>query len=895
MTTPEAGRGLWGRLYRTLLHLLPAEVRREEGDDLAHTFERLLAAENPGPARTRRALHGLAGLLAVAVLERWDARPGPGRAIVRTRTNDGRTTMDRWIKDLRFAMRTLRRAPAFSVGAVLLMAVGIGAVTAVFTLVDHVLLRPLPYPEADRLVALEQGSFPGPMVQRMDEVDAFETWTAAWSTAATLTGEGDPVRIEQARVTDDFFRVFGGGAVQGRVLAPDDATTADAVVVSHDFWQRQWGGDPGVVGRTLTIDDGAVAVVGILDPAFAPPGVLVSGDVDVWRPVDWSDERNSDHNFHVLDVVGRLRPGATVADASAGVAALVAAMHEVVPTHYADRDGALWQVPVTPLQEVTVRGVRTGLGLLLGAVGLLLAVACMNVAHLFLARGLGRSREMSVRRALGADTRSLTRQLTAESLTVGAAGGLLGTCLAVAGLSVFERSAPSLLPPGTEVAVDLRILGFAAAISTATALVFGLLPAVRSLGANPAAGLRGSGRGASAGRRLGAARSGMLVAEVALSMVLLAGSGLLMRSFLTVRAVDPGLDPEGVWSVPLTPTEADTPEAYRAIMDGVRAAVAGLPEVESAAYGFAVPFSRTGSGRCCWSRNGLDVSDDEGDDARLMIHPVSEGYFATLGIDVVQGTLWPGAESWATPVPTVVTASTAAELWGGPGRAVGQTFSNDDGVWLEVVGVVADHRHFGLDQEMGTAAFVPMEILPFGIPLAEVALRVRGDAPADLGRRVREAIWSVAPALPVPTVRSMDDMIAASTASRRFDGVAFTAFGLMALLLAAGGLYGTLLYTVGQRRREMGIRLALGADRRTVEGQVMTGGVALAAVGVAVGLAGAWFTGRFLESRLWGITPADPTALAGAAATLLAVAAVASWLPARRAARTDPVETLKAE
>lgn len=891
----ESPVSLWGRLYRVLLPLLPRDLRRSHGPEMARTFDRLVRDERPGVRRMRRALHGVGGLIAVAAMERWDARRYRAPDSTRTRTTDGRTTMDRWIKDLRYALRTLRRSPAFSAGAVLLMAVGIGAVTAVFTLVDHVLLRPLPYPEAERLVTLEDGSFPGPMVRRMDEVEAFEMWAAGWSTAATLTGEGDPVRVEQARVTVDFFRLFGGNAVQGRLLAPDDATTADAVVLSQDFWMRQWGGDPGVIGRTLTIDDAPVTVVGVLDRAFSPPSVLVSDDADLWRNVDWGDERNANHNYHVLEVVGRLRPGATAADARAGVDALVVSMGESAPGDYVAQDGTPWAVPVTALQDVTVRGVRTGLGLLLGAVGLLLAVACTNVAHLFLARGLGRGREMAVRRALGADTRSLTRQLTAEALVVGAAGGLLGTALALGGLAVFRSNAPAFLPPGTSVGIDLRILAFAAAVSVATALIFGLLPAVRSLRRDPAAGLRGAGRGSSAGRRLGVARSGMLVAEVALSMVLLAGSGLLMRSFLTVRSVDPGLDAPGLWTVPLTPTDIEGPQDYVRSMGEVTAAVAALPEVESAAFALALPFTRTGTSRCCWSRSGLTVSEYDGEDPRLMIHPVSRSYFATLGIELLEGTAWPEAESYAEPVPAVVTASTASALWGSPARAPGRTFADDDGVWLEVVGVVADHSHFGLDQEMGPSVFVPMEVLPFPISIAEVAFRVRGDAPADLGRRVREAVWGAAPALPVPTVRSMDEMISASTATRRFDGVAFTTFGVLALLLAAGGLYGTLLYTVGQRRREMGIRMALGADRRTVEGQVMSGGVVLAAAGVAVGLAGAWFSGRLLESRLWGIAPSDPVALAGAAALLLTVAALASWLPARRAARTDPVETLKAE
>lgn len=858
---------------------------------MARTFDELLAREVPGRPRLRRAMHAIANLIGVIAVERWAARGG------RAHYSEGRTTMDRWSKDLSYAVRTLRRAPVFTAGAVLLMALGIGAVTTVFTLVDHVLLRPLPYPAADRLVTLENGSFPGPMVARMDDVPAFDLWAAGWATAANLTGEAEPMRVEQARVTRDFFALFGADAAVGRLLSPDDASSPDRAVLSHAFWTGVLGADPGIVGRTLVVDDEAVTVIGVVEASFTPPARVVGAAPDLWRPVDWSASRNSEHDYHVLQVVGRVRAGSTAADAQAGVDAVVAGLAEEVPGDYRQQSGELSEVPVTPLQEVTVRGVRTGLGLLLGAVGLLLAVACTNVAHLFLARGIGRAREMSVRRALGARTGALARQLTVEALVVGLAGGVLGTLLAAAGLDLFLALAPDLLPSGTDVSLDRRILAFAATISVGTAMLFGLLPAMRSIRRDPSAGLGGASRGRTEGRRLGWARSGMLVAEVALSMVLLAGSGLLMRSFLEVRSVDPGFDPEALWSVPLTPTGLDTPERYIRGMEEIRASLAAIPEVEDAALGLALPFTRTGNSRCCWSQGRVTATGHDGEIERLSIHPVSGEYMRTLRVELLEGSPWPASAAQTTPRPALVTASTARELWGRPESAVGQFILDSEGAqWAEVVGVVADHSHFGLDQEMGVAAFVPIEGLPFPISVGEIALRLRSAAaPPDFGRRVREAVWRVAPSQPVPTVRSMESMIESSTAARRFDGMVFTAFGTLALLLAAGGLYGSLLYTVGRRRREMGIRLALGADQRHVQTRVMAGGLIHAGAGVAVGLLAAWYAGRLLESRLWGVTPGDPGALAAAALALLGVAALASWLPARRAARTDPVEALSAE
>ncbi|MEE8386079.1 MAG: ABC transporter permease, partial [Dehalococcoidia bacterium] len=351
----------------------------------------------------------------------------------------------KFFRDVRFALRTLRKAPSFTLTTALLIAVGVGAVTTIFTLVDHVLLRPLPYPEAERLVTLDNGSHSGPLFQRLRQSQTVESWAGARVANVSLTGVGDPLRLDEARVTRDFFGLFGARADHGRLLLEQDFDAADAVVLDGGAWRRIWGADPAVVGRTIQIDGNPVVVVGVLDAAFSPPEAVLGSTVDLWRPADWSWESLNSHEYKVLEVAGRLVDGSTVEAVQSEMDAIITVLAGEHRNYQRD-DGSPSFTPVVPLADATVRGVRTGLGLLMGAVGLLLLIACANVAHLFLARGLGRTREMAVRRALGAGTSTLTGQLLAESLVVGLAGGAGGAALAALGLRSFMALNPSALP-----------------------------------------------------------------------------------------------------------------------------------------------------------------------------------------------------------------------------------------------------------------------------------------------------------------------------------------------------------------------------------------------------------------------------------------------------------------
>jgi len=800
--------------------------------------------------------------------------------------------MQRNARQVRYAVRTLWKSPAFTASAVLLVGLGVGSVTTIFSLIDRLVLRPLPYPSPERLVSPEEGSHSGPLFKEMQSLPGFELWAAGRSSEVNLTSEGDPQSLRGAAVTEDFFTLFGARATRGRLFNESDFESRDGVVVSEGSWRRVWGGDPDLVGRSIIVDGQPVTVLGILSASFTAPEPIVGRSVDLWQPVNWSDPDMGSHDFWVLEAVGRLQPGVDIATAQTAMNTLMERMAGINET-YRVRDGeAGRRLPVVPLSQRTSGGFRAGLGLLFGAVGILLLVACANVAQLFLARGLGRQREMAIRRALGADTRTLVGQLMVESLVVGAAGSVVGLLFATLGLRGFLALSPYALPRDVPMTLDWRVMAFATLLAGFTALAFGLLPALRSVGGNPGAQLKSGTGTATSGRRANVVRNGLLVGEVGLSLVLIASAGLLLRSFFQVQAQDPGFNVQSVWTIPVRPSGADTPALYVLAMEEVRRSLEQHPEVASSAYGLTMPLEMTGGSRCCW-RTSLGT-EDESVALSPQMHPVSQQYFSTLGIPVLYGRSWSVSETSVDPVHVVVSESFANEAFGGAQEALQQIVESGSTTFL-VIGVVGEVGHYGLDAVHGPAVYLPIERVPFSAPWAHMAVRLRGAASAGIGRSLREAVWNAAPNLPVPLVRPMDEWLKQGSAERRFDAVLFGTFGVVALLLAAGGLYGTLLYVTGQRRRELAIRLALGATRGAVERRVLRGGLALAALGIAVGLVGSWIATRFLESRLYGVERGDPWALLGASALLLVTALLASWLPARRAGRTDPLEMLKAE
>jgi predicted permease len=512
----------------------------------------------------------------------------------------------------------------------------------------------------------------------------------------------------------------------------------------------------------------------------------------------------------------------------------------------------------------------------------------VNVAHLFMARGLARSREMAVRRALGAGTPAVAGQLLVESLLTAAGGGIIGILVAALGVRAFLAIDPLVVPRAAVIAVDPRVLTIAAILCTLTAVAFGLLPSLWALARNPGDALRSDGRGATGGRDALWLRDGLVMVEVALSLVLVFSAGLVTRGFLRLGGEPLGFRVADVWTIRVGLPDAGGAAAWKERMERMADALRSVPDVRSVTYGLSVPLEHVG-GTCCWSRPVAPADADQGSDAT--IHPYAGQYVDVFEPLILAGRPWSEEEATSAPAPALLNERAARALFGSVDGALGREIAIGTAGHL-VVGVTAEDRHYGLYREHGRALYVPVESVPFVPDRLTLAVRMQGAAD-DVPRRLREAVWSVEPQLPLPLVRSMSEWARAATARTRFDWWLFTTFGTAALLLAAAGLYGTLLYTVGLNRRELGIRLALGAGRRSVEARVLGRGLRTTAAGLVPGAVGAAAAGRLLENRLPGVEAGDPVTLFAALAVLLSTAAVASWLPARRAGATDPVETLR--
>jgi putative ABC transport system permease protein len=805
------------------------------------------------------------------------------------------------LADLRYAFRLLLREPVFSLVALATLALGIGANSAIFAIVNAVLLRPLPYSDPDRLVLIQE------RIAKMEfqhESQAFQAVAGFVWSSADLTGDGQPERLRSLRASSELFPILGVAPAIGRTFTPDEDRPASGVaVISYRLWQRRFGGDRGIVGHTIRLDRQPVTVVGVMptDFDFPLPGMSWGGTVDLWVPMGFTPAELAaiGDNFN-YGVIARLKPGVTLARAEADVKSVAQRIFEKYPA--AARAEFTLDALVAPVVERVVSGSRNLLWLLLGAVGFVLLIACVNVANLLLSRSARRERELAIRASLGAGRARLLRQLLTESLLLAAGGGALGLLLAGWLMEILVRVIPASVPRASAVSLDWHVAGFTLAISVLAGLLFGMLPAMTAARADEGARLRSAVRGATASAGRAHLRGVLIVSEVALSLVLLVGAGLLVRSFLALRAVDPGFDTEHVMtaSVELPSTtykDAATIRGfYTRLLDELRA----IPGATAAGAGTMPLLSTT------WTHTfGIkDAPDQESAAMPLCSHSLVLGnYFQALGIKLRSGRLFDDTRDRAGAEPVLVINETLARKFFAGQDPIGKQLrwggKLSTGPWLTIVGVVADAKNNGLADQPFPQTYEPyLQTNDDALTAAGAAMNLTLRAavqPEALTSAVRGAIARLDRELPVNDLKTARAVVEASLTPVSFQTALVGAFAALALLLAAIGIYGVVSYTVAQRTQEIGVRMALGATRGNVLKLVIGQGMKFVLAGAALGLAAAWALTRVMAGFLYGVSTTDSVTFIAAPVVLCLVAMAANLAPARRASGVDPVVALRYE
>jgi predicted permease len=813
--------------------------------------------------------------------------------------------------DVRFAVRSLLKAPAFTVVAILVIAVGIGANTAVFSVINTVLLKPLTYPDPQSLVHLmntgDQGSFPGANVPKFNiwrqqtgvfhQVAAYDNGGAGLN----LTGNDQPEQVQGVHVTADYFSILGAPVIAGRTFtaAEDSPHGGNVVVLSYGLWKRRFGGDRALVGKNIQLNGQPYQVVGVIGREF-----VTDNPADLWLPFQF--ELTSPDQAHYFGVIARLKPGVTVPMANAQLKLAAAQYRSTYPGTLGPNNSfgvVLWQ-------ELMVRDTRSSLYVLLGAVGLVLLIACANVANLLLIRATARKRELATRSALGAGRWHIIRQLLTESLVISLTGGVLGLILGFAGvrflLAINPGSIPRIGEDGSAVTVDSHVLLFTLGISVLTGILFGLVPAISASRKNLAAILNESSNRSGVGFRSGKLRSVLVVSEMALALVLVIGAALLIRTFMKLQSVDPGFDTHNVLTMAMSISGdrfQKTSGVAQVIRDGTER-INAVPGVTAAAAacclplqgGFGLPFNIVGRA------NGNNPNT-----GGAGYFPVSWSYFDVFKVPVLRGRNFTERDNGSAPGVVIINEAMARQFWPkadplndrleiGPG--MGPVFAEPP---RQVIGVVGNTRDGGLNQDPGPTMFIPIAQMPDKVtelnsriaPL-EWIVRTRME-PHTLTAAITSAIREATGGLPVAHIRSMDEIVVLTTSRERFNMLLLTVFGASALLMAAIGIYGLMAYSVQQRTQELGVRMALGAQAANLRNMVIRQGMLLAAIGLLIGIGGAFWLTKFLTGLLFGVKTWDPLAFILTPILLSAVALLAVWLPARKATRVDPMSALRFE
>ncbi len=820
--------------------------------------------------------------------------------------------MDSFLHDLRYALRMLVKSPSFTAVAVITLALGIGANTAVFSIVNAVLLRPLPYRDPQQLVkiwgqlaneGIPQNWISEPewwdMQSGLHSFSSLAAYNAGGGANLSLSGS-EPSRITRNSGTASLFPLLGITALHGRTFSPEEDTPANrhAVLLSYKCWTSKFGSDPNVVGRSVELDLEKYIVVGVL-----PQGFAFAGDADIWTPLALDRSKPDDRGSHYLEVIGRVAPGVSLAQANLDLRAFAAAEARQFPDQYKPDTG--WGMFARPLRVELVGDIRTATLVVFGAVGFVLLIACANVANLLLARASARTREMAMRAALGAGRWRLIRQLLTESVLVGCVGGVLGIAIAVWGTNLMGRFAADVLPEGTNATVDLFVLFFAAALSIGTGILFGLVPALQTSRPGLFDTLKTARSSPAAATHR--TRSGLVVAEISVALVLLVGAGLMVRSLQRLMHVNPGFEAERVLTARVYLPEAKYKEGtplssfFRDYVNRLR----NLPGVNAAGAINLLPVTNSGGSGSTYPENtrvqGLPVAKWANKqyieaDRRF----TTPQYFEAMKLPLLRGRYFTDADNENAPLVAIVDDTFAKRFWPdedpiGKRIATGAVPDSKPPVpqWRTIVGVVGHVKNGSLDKNGREQTYFPQSQVSY---IRGMSIVVRTTAlPSTMVNDLRTQLAAMDSSLPLYQVQTMEETLERSTAQRRFNMVLLVAFGLLALTLAAIGTYGVLSYSVGQRTPEIGIRMALGAGTTQILKMVVGDGMRLAAFGVAIGFAVALVATRFMSTMLFGVGAIDPLSFAIAAVVLVAMALLAAYAPARRATRVDPIIALRNE
>jgi putative ABC transport system permease protein len=800
--------------------------------------------------------------------------------------------METLSQDVRYGLRMLLKNPGFTAVAVIVLALGIGATVAIFSVVNTVLLRPLPYDEPDRLMVLRETKLPqfpefsvspGNFLDWQKQNTVFDKLAAIQGAAFNISGDGEPERFRGARISAGLFEMLGVKPAQGRAFLDEEDQPGrnNVVILSQGLWNRRFGGDTNIVGQAITLNATSYTVIGVMPSGFSIP----DRDTDLWTPVAFSAQQAQQHGAHYISVLGRLKPGVTVDQAQTEMSGIAERIAEQYPN-----SNAGWNVKISPMLEYDVRDMKSVLLFLLGAVTLVLLIACANVANLLLARATARQKEVAIRTALGASRWRIARQLLTESVLLSLVGGGVGLLLAWWGTGLLLALAPEDLPRVKDVALDNRVLGFTLLVTLLTGLIFGLVPAMQASRPNMNETLKEGGRGSTGGHHR--VRSSLVVSEVALALLLLVCAGLMIRSFLRLQQVNPGFNPNNALAIAVSLPGKKYPEGDQqaAFFTQLIEKVQALPGVQAVGVTQSLPIQSD-------YVLGFNIQgrppDAPGEDVSTNYYAVSPDYFKAMGIPLLRGRLFTEQDRKDAPRVALIN-ETMAKKYFPDEDPIGKHINVTNGPerFREIVGIVSDVKQYGLDQPTTAQTYEPFLQTPFsGMTLV---VRTEGN-PTSLSAAIRGQVLAVDKDQPVSRIRPLDQIISDSVSKQRFSMTLLGVFAVLALLLAAVGLYGVMSYAVTQRTHEIGIRMALGANARDVLRLIIGHGMKLALIGVAIGLIASLILTRVMASFLFGVSATDPVTFIAISVVLSGVALAACFVPARRALKVDPMVALRYE